>query len=176
MPFAVELGFDEALSNAITELMERLETVGVGLSLRSLGFTPHLSLATCQAIDEDESRKLLRELARQTSPFPIAFEAAGAFPPEGATLFLVPATNLDLIRLHRTFWESFVLQAEEPSDFYTPERWVPHCTVARDVPPAERARALVAALAPLPLRGRITEVGLTGYRPAVRRFCFPLSD
>lgn len=176
MPFAVELGFDEALTGEITALQERLETVGVGLSLRSLGFVPHLSLATCLEVDEDESRKLLRELARETSPFPVAFEAAGAFPPDGATLFLVPAPSLELLELHRRFWARFKAISGEPSDFYRPDRWVPHCTVGREVPPAERARALAATVAAVPLRGQVVEVGLTGYRPAVSRFRFPLSD
>src|SRR5690606_27316502 len=132
VPFAVELGFDEALTGEIVALQERLETVGVGLSLRSLGFLPHLSLATCAEIDEDEIRKLLRELARETSPFAVGFEAAGAFPPDGATLFLLPSPSLALLEMHRRFWGRFTAIAAEPSDYYAPERWVPHCTVGRD--------------------------------------------
>lgn len=176
MPFAVELGFDEALAGEIVALQERLGTLGVGLNLRGLGFAPHLSLATCADVDEDESRKLLRELARDTSPFPVAFEAAGAFPPDGATIFLAPAPSLALLEVHRRFWGRFVAVATDPSDYYAPERWIPHCTVAREVPPAERARALLATVAAVPLRGRVVEVGLTGYRPAVPRFRFPLSE
>lgn len=176
MPFAVELYFDEQVTEAVVALQERLEGLGSGLSLRGLGFAPHVSLATCADIDEDAIRAVTRDIARNTSPFSLSLEAAGAFPPEAATLFLVPAQSRNLMELHRTFWDRFVPTATDPSIYYKPGRWVPHCTIAQEVPAPERARALaVIAAAGLPLRGRMTAIGLTGYRPAVQQFRFPLT-
>lgn len=176
MPFAVELYFEEHVTDAVVALQERLEGLGIGLSLRGLGFAPHVSLLTCADVDEDAARGVIRDVARSVSPFSLSLEAAGAFPPDASTLFLVPAQSRNLMELHRSFWDRFVPLATDPSPYYKPGRWVPHCTVAQEVPAGERARALaVITAAGLPLRGRMTGIGLTGYRPAVQRFRFPFS-
>lgn len=176
MPFAVELYFDEQVASAVAGLQERLEGLGPGLSLRTLGFEPHISLLTCADVDEDGVRAGLREVARRNGPLHVSLESAGAFPPDASTLFLVPAASPALVAIHRSVWACLADVTTAPNAYYSPKRWVPHCTVAQGVPPAERARALAVMVATgLPLQGRLVSVGLTGYRPAVCRFRFPLT-
>lgn len=176
MPFAVELYFDAPLSEAVTDLEARIDATGPGPSLRGLGFTPHISLLTCADTAEDDARHVIRSVAHTWAPVPISLEAVGAFPPEGATVFLAPAASAPLVSLHATVWSRIRAAARDPSPLYAPGRWVPHCTVAQGVPPSSRARVLaVTAAAGLPLRGHLVAIGLTGDRPAVPVFRFPLS-
>jgi len=172
--YAVELYFDAETEAAIREIWGRLAQAGLGDDLGALGFTPHISLGICENIDEQVFRDSLEQFASELLPLSVRFSSLGIFP--GEVLFLAPVTDVALLKAHREFYKIYAPYAEEPSPFYQPGQWVPHCTLTLNLRPEERAGSLSAALETrLPILGRCARIGLSTFRPAASRYRFLLS-
>lgn len=163
MPYAVELDLDHASGALVRQLWRALASVGV-TSMAESGATPHVSLAIWERIEPRTFDAELARLAAETRPMPITFDAIGTFP--AGAVFLRPVADPALIDLQRRCHARLSPFAGEPWDYYLPQSWVPHCTLAMEVPPERMHEALaVAGRAPLPIVGRLEAVGVVEFRP-----------
>jgi 2'-5' RNA ligase len=163
VPYAVELDLDPASAEVVRRLWSALSGVGVTWMEQS-GATPHVSLAIWERIDQPAFDAELARLAAETPPLPITFDGIGTFP--AGAVFLRPVADPALVELQRRCHARLSPFASEPWNYYMPEAWIPHCTLAMQVPPDRTAEALaVARRADLPILGRLEAVGIVEFRP-----------
>ncbi len=152
LPWSIELYVDEENAEAIR-------------AVSAPGTSPHVSLAVTASIDRVPLEAVLPDWATRQAPVPVTFDHWGLFLSESAVLFLAPREGAALAAVHRDFHRhaSHLLVGEW--DFYRPQRWVPHCTVAdhaalTDLAAAvERARHLSLPMTALLSRMALVEVG-----------------
>lgn len=165
MPYAVELFFDPASEQRIRTLWERL--AGIGLTyLHESDSRPHVSLAVCDLIEVKPTIQLLDRFACITAGFPITFSSIGIFPATEPVIFFAPKVTIPLLELHAAFLESFEPMATQIWPNYSPDRWMPHCTLAAGCPQECLEEALeICRSETLPFTAEITEIGFVEFRP-----------
>lgn len=177
MGFAVEMHFDPQAESRIRSLWDELARQGIRSSLPMIGSRPHISLAVFDRLDPSRVAPELERMAGKVAPIPLTLCAVGSFPTQEGVVFLSPVVTRELLGLHRRVHSRIDELGLRVLEHYRPGRWVPHCTVATDlpreqIPPALEICRCSRAFGPLVL----AEVGLVQYRP-VRPICsFPLRD
>jgi len=177
MGFAVELHFDPQAEMRVRSLWDELARQGIRSLPPLIGSRPHISIAVFDRVDPARVRPELEELAATLAPLPLTFGAVGTFPAKEGVVFLTPVVTPELLELHQSVHarlDALGLRALEHS---RPGRWVPHCTVAIDLPREQLLPALEICRSSR-VFGSLTlaEIGLVEYRP-VRPICsFPLRD
>jgi 2'-5' RNA ligase len=171
VPYAVELELDGESGAAVRDLWRALSDIGVTWMAQS-GASPHVSLAIWETIDRPRFEAELSRFAAETGPIGVTFDGAGSFP--GGTVFLRPVEDAALRALQRHVHARFASLGAGPWAYYLPEAWIPHCTLAMDVPPERLDEALgIAERAPA-ISGRLEHVGIVEFRPVQVLARYPL--
>lgn len=121
---------------------ERLEDAP---SIRMLGYAPHLTLALFSGRRRDEVMAAMAALAVPRGGFTLEFLRLRYFDGASLVLWLEPAADAGLRAMQAGLVAALGPQGCDPH--YTPDGWVPHCSIALAVPPhrLDRVRALCAA-------------------------------
>ncbi len=172
---AVELVFDPEAARRLTVLQDRLAAIYGGSKITELGVKPHLSL---NLFPDGEPAFLcdeLEELARRFNPFPVQLDSVESFPTAEGVVYLAPDPNAELQAVHRRFHARLAAHGEPGHPYYRPGRWVPHCTVASEVP-AQLIGAVMGspALAEAFGKVRVEAIQAVAYRPIQALYSFPL--
>lgn len=176
MGFAVELYFDPNLDSTVRSMRVALNAAGVNPLLDQVGDRPHISLAVFHDLDVATLEPHLLNFAKVTTPFAVSFAAISVFPTDEGVLFLAPVVTDTLRDAHRELHRRLSAVATRPVQYYLPNHWVPHCTLAMGIPRAALPTATEVALAHwTPLAGTITEVGLVEFRPVKTQLLYPLA-
>ena len=172
MGYAVELFFDDKSEKAVRRIWDGLgENLGKP-SLSELGARPHVSLAVYDdSLDTTGFPERFREFAKSMAPFEFNLSSVGTFPGDEGVVFLAPVVTRQLLDVHQRFHEVFSEHENAGMGYYLPGNWVPHCTVAIDLPAAEVREAVgYCREAFRPISGRFQEIGLVEFRP-VKELC-----
>ncbi|HEX3647687.1 MAG TPA: 2'-5' RNA ligase family protein [Pseudonocardiaceae bacterium] len=171
---ALECYFDDAADSAIRALWQRLEQAGVpSLATATHGrHRPHVTFAVGGAIPAAARKDLTTDLTRLALPR-LWLYTLGTFPTAENGLFLGAVTDAELLAVHVAVHDTLAGRVRDPSAYYLPGAWVPHCALAQDLTPSQLANAF-AALHPVgPVRARITEIGITDTRTGDLDVLFP---
>jgi hypothetical protein len=161
---ALELTLDEDADAAVREVWRGLEQAGVR-SLATLldgRVDPHVSLV----VSDDGAALLalgpeLAEIVRMAGPQMLPLDSVGIFPGAEPALYLGVTPTVPLLRLHADVAEFLRERGIGVSPEYQPGSWVPHCTVAVNVPGDRCGEAVdVVRAAPLPIPARSAQLGL----------------
>lgn len=177
MGFAVEMRFDPQAESRVRSLWDELARQGIRSPLPTIGSRPHVSLAVFDRLDPSRIRPELERMAAKIAPIPLTLCAVGSFPTQEGVVFLAPVVTQELLELHRRVHAHIDELGLRVLEHYRPGRWVPHCTVAIDLPREQVPLALdicrgSRAFGP----ALLAEIGLVQYRP-VRPICsYPLRD
>lgn len=128
MRVAIVLGFDDESRNALTQVFKRLEESKFTSYYRFV--IPHITLATYKNMELQIALERLNQSCNNFDPFRVQFSSFGYFPSEESVLFLNPKANDDLLDIQQKVFELF----EGFQSGSTPKTWVPHCTVALEIP------------------------------------------
>jgi 2'-5' RNA ligase len=134
MGFAVELYLDDQSERRVRSLRQIVAEAGAGLDVEHGGATPHVTLAAFDHVDHPRAIAALSRFVESCEPLAVSFDSIGAFESPQRVIFLAPARDESLLATHAElhgFLRSMMLQS---SALYVPGRWVPHCTLAREVP------------------------------------------
>ncbi|WP_052573998.1 2'-5' RNA ligase family protein [Haloferula sp. BvORR071] len=165
MPHAIELFFDDDSDLRIRKLWERLAGLGATY-MHSSGARPHLTLAVCDSIDLPAASRLLDGFGENFASFPLQFAATGFFPGEKPVMFLAPKVTSELLQLQEQFHEELSLISPDIWPNYTPAKWMPHCTLAMDLPREQCGQiAGVIDAAALPFEVEVVSLGMVEFRP-----------
>jgi 2'-5' RNA ligase len=166
MGLAVELYFDTAAEQTIRQIRQTLTNAGIPPILDALGGRPHISPAGFPGDDATPLLPQIETFAQTAGPFVVTLSAIGVFPTLAGVLFLAPTPTQTLLARHRHLHELVATTPLAINPSYRPEVWVPHCTLATDLQPAQIAAAVevcMQAFTPFPVT--CCEVGLIRFRP-----------
>ena len=99
-----------------------------------LGRQPHISLTS---FESREPLLLCREvdsLAERFSAFPMRLGSVEYFATAEGVIYLAPDPCTELNGIHAYFHERLTAHGTTSHPYYQPGQWIPHCTVATDVP------------------------------------------
>lgn len=176
MGFAVEVYFDQQTERRIRRLWQELADRNVCSVLPAIGSRPHLSLAVYDHVDPEEVRPALAELAALQAPLQVDLTSVGTFPGAECVVFVAPDATPELLDLHRRVCARLAEFGLRTHEYYRPGRWVPHCTIAMELEPAQVPRALeICRASDVCGPSSIVEIGLVQFRPVCEICTFPLS-
>jgi 2'-5' RNA ligase len=162
MAYAVSVFFDEQTDRAVRTIWRQIEAAGISSFLSQGPFHPHLTLAIFERLDVDGARVVLASLAAGQPPLPVALPSVGAFPGGEGVVFLSATITGALLGLHRQVHTLLTDHAGAPVPYYLPERWNPHCSLARALTPEQVAPAVAHSLGLISgtIFGTLTQIGV----------------
>src|ERR1700730_11434284 len=136
MAFAVVLFFAPAIEATVRRIGRGLVIPDVTPVDPFAGdLRPHVSLGICEDLDTVRVRSDFTAFAAATAALDFTFASLGVFlPGEEGIVFLAPVVTHELLSIHDAFHAMFVKHAMAELDYYLPGNWVPHCSLALNVP------------------------------------------
>lgn len=181
--YAVELYFDPALENQVLKAWNVLARRQISTQLIEMAARPHLTLLSSPSLDPLKLHSALRSLASRLDPLSLSLSSVGAFPSSssfdatggGGVLFLAPTPSSALLHVHSQLCDALKKEGVELPEEFRPDAWVPHCSVAQDVPRSRMAEAFcILRDLKLPVSGYAMDIGLVEFSPVREIFSFPL--
>ncbi|XP_010928574.1 uncharacterized protein [Elaeis guineensis] len=188
--YAVELYFDPALENQVLKAWNVLARRQISTQLIEMAARPHLTLLSSPSLDPLKLHSALRSLASRLDPLPLSLSSVGAFPSSsssniaaggggggGGVLFLAPTPSSALLHVHSQLCDALKKEGVELPEEFRPDAWVPHCSVAQDVPRSRMAEAFcILRDLKLPVSGYAMDIGVVEFSPVREIFSFPLGS
>ena len=129
----------------ILALQDRAERLEDAPSVRALGYAPHLTLGLFSGRRPEDAQASIASLAVPPSGFTLEFLRLRYFDGPSLVVWLEPEPHAALHRMQSQLVDAMGPGGCDPH--YTPDAWVPHCSIALAVPPHRlgETRALCAA-------------------------------
>lgn len=162
MAYAIELFFDKQADTAVRRLWHRLAASGLP-SLETLGHCrhrPHVTLTVLETAQLPAVPDVEDLLDVRRVPL-LRFSALGTFGDGGGVLFLAPVVTAPLLAVHARLNDVLQEQGIVQWTHYLPGSWVPHCTLAMDLTPAELSTAASLLTGFPQIQAEVAEVGIT---------------
>ncbi|KPU26288.1 hypothetical protein TR13x_10765 [Caloranaerobacter sp. TR13] len=163
MPYAIELYVDTESSKTIDEICNKLASEGISIDK---GTKPHISLAIYEDIPIESFKKELQMFSYKTKPFDITLSSVGMFVTESIVIYLAPTVTKELLGIHSEFHNSFKKYRSKAWDYYLPNRWVPHCTLAMNLNDEMVNKTInICRGLELPINVKINKSGILEFKP-----------
>ncbi|KAL6518856.1 hypothetical protein OROHE_017609 [Orobanche hederae] len=173
--YAIELYFDPALENQVLKSWNVLARRQISTQLIEIESRPHLTLFSSPFVDITKLESILRNFSPKQEPLALSLSSIGSFPSENNVLFLCPTPSLSLLQFHSQLCDAMKKEGIEIGEEYRPDKWIPYCSVAEDVPKAHLVDAFnVLRDLKLPISGYAMEISLIEYPPVRELFSFTL--
>ncbi|HET9139668.1 2'-5' RNA ligase family protein [Actinophytocola sp.] len=176
MAQALEFWFDDDADRAVRELWSKLERAGVpSLATRTHGrHRPHVTFAIAGAIPAATREALRADLGKLAVPR-LWLSTLAAFSAVDNALILAAVVDTELLAVHSAVHDVLAGRVRQPSAYYLPGSWVPHCTLAQGLETG-RIAAGFAALYPVePIRATVAEIAVVDTHTGVAEQLFRLS-
>ena len=166
MDYAVTLYFDEQSQARLLEMMEDLCRAGVNRYMLDLGIRPHLTLAYWQDQQGIDVTDAIKRFAAEVKGTGVLFSSIGIFPTDPKVVYLSPVKDESLIKLHKRLYQNLSGRVENYVQNYTPDYWVPHCTLATKLTEEEVLKAVKTLLkVKFPVKAMISRLELLKCQP-----------
>ncbi len=129
MKYAVELYFDKNIENKLNNLAQRVADMKISTKFLEWKTRPHLTLACFNDVDEACCIEKLKSFAANHKIMPAYIGSIGMFS-DTKTIFVSPVMNAGMYQFQRELHESLKDFDTNGWEWYCPDRWVPHCTIA----------------------------------------------
>lgn len=129
MKYAVEMYFDKITEAKIMGLAQKVADSRLSTKFLEWKTKPHVTLAIFNDVNEQRCIALLREFAKDKIAIPAFLDSVGMFT-DTKTIFLNPTMTKRMYQLQADLHEKLAEFDTSGWDWYLPDGWVPHCTVA----------------------------------------------
>jgi len=170
--YVLELLFDPDSETTIRNIWRRISEADLPSSLDAEGYRPHLTLAVSDAIrlDIDRCQERLTQFARAQSSFPITLNHLGLFQTRDNVVFLGVVPSQNLLNLHRVAFGLCQQFTGGWRDYYAPDHWTPHVTLAFNLTPMQAVDILKMAWEiALPIQARAYALQIVELTPTHAR-------
>lgn len=148
--------FDDEADAAVRALWARLDAAG--LPSRRV-FPPHLTFALASEIPR-KAREALRAELRVLHIPSLWFGSLSTFAHSENVLMLAAVTDPELLAVHSAVHDVLAGKVRNPSSYYLPGSWVPHCTLLQQVTGDELVAGFGAVFPVAGLRARVSGVAV----------------
>ncbi len=101
---------------------------------------PHLSYHVAGSYDWNAVIGSLDDVSAAVAPFDVVADAVAIFESIPAVVYLTVSDPLPLRGLQRAIYERIAPHSHEPDEYYSPEKWVPHLTIASGIDSTEATK------------------------------------
>lgn len=129
MQYAIELYYDKETETKLRTLCQKVADANLSTKFLEWKTRPHLTLACFNDVDEEKCIKQLTEFAQTHQQMPAYIGSVGMFN-DSRTIFASPIMNDSMYQFHRELHECLQEFDTTGYEWYCPNRWVPHCTLA----------------------------------------------
>ncbi len=154
MAQGVVVFFDDEADTAVRALRQRLRDVGVPTDDR---FPPHLTYALASSVPAKARTALREELGRLWLPG-LALENLSSFATSENALVLAAVVDAELLAVHSAIHDVLARKVKNPSAYYLPGHWVPHCTLAQGLTDEQMVTGFGALHPVRPIRAKVGRV------------------
>ena len=129
MQYAIELYFDKETEKTFFQLAQRVADEKLSTKFLECKTRPHLTLACFNDVDEEACAEQLKIFAQSHPAIPAYIGSIGMFN-DTKTIFASPIMNKSMYQLQTELHECLKEHDATGWEWYSPDRWVPHCTLA----------------------------------------------
>ncbi|RDI20850.1 2'-5' RNA ligase family protein [Lentzea flaviverrucosa] len=143
--------FDDEADKKVRELQRRIGA--------KHAYPPHLTYAVASTIGPKVRKELREDLGRLWLP-DLYLHSLSTFSTADNVLMLSAVVDTELLAVHSAIHDVLASNVKNPSAYYLPGNWVPHCTLAHDIDD-DAMKAAFAAIFPVePIRAKVREVSI----------------
>lgn len=129
MQYAIELYFDNNTEKQLYGLAKRVADAGLSTKFMEWKTRPHLTLACFNDVDEEKCIERLKVFAKSHGKAPVCIASVGMFC-DTKTIFASPVMNSGMYDFQRELHECLKGFDTTGWEWYCPDCWAPHCTLA----------------------------------------------
>lgn len=129
MQYAIELYYDWETEKKLSHMAQKIADEKISTKFLEWKTRPHLTLACFNDANEARCIEKLKAFAANHTRMPAYIGSVGMFT-DTRTIFVSPVMNSAMYRFQRELHESLKEFDANGYEWYCPERWVPHCTIA----------------------------------------------
>ncbi|MCG8917807.1 2'-5' RNA ligase family protein [Actinokineospora sp. PR83] len=156
MPQGVVATFDADADRSVRALWSRLDAAGLP---PARPFPPHLTFALASDIPAKTRTALAAELRLLAVP-DIWLSALSTFSANENALVLAAVTDAELLAVHSALHDVLAGKVRNPSAYYLPGNWMPHCTLVQGVPTSDMTTAFNAVFPTDTIRAKVVKVSI----------------
>ena len=165
MTISIVMNLDSESDKKIRAMWDALTHGGVSSDCLIYDPRPHISLAEFEEARLETLMDRVALFAENHEPVPITFDHLGTFAAEAGIIFLAPVITRELLDIHSDFHAAFG-DFNANSEFYQKDRWVPHCTLARNLDTDQFCMAIrVIRRFGLPFEAKLESLGVIRHPP-----------
>ena len=129
MQYAIELYYDKETEQTLCHLAQLVADAGLSTKFLEWKTRPHLTLACFNDVNESNCIERLKQFAQTHTAMPAQLSSVGMFC-DTKTIFASPVMNSGMYEFQKELHDC--LQGFDTTgwEWYCPDRWVPHCTLA----------------------------------------------
>lgn len=129
MQYAIELFFDQTTEAKLNRLIELVADRGISTKFIEWKTRPHIALACYNDVDEERCIEILKKFAASHEKEPAYLDSVGVFN-DTKIVFATPTMTRRLYDLQSELHAAMNDFDTSGWEWYCPDGWVPHCTLA----------------------------------------------
>ena len=129
MQYAIELFFHEEMEKKLFHYAQRIAEEKFSTKYLEWKTRPHITLAYFHDVDEKKCIEKIKLFTQKHKPMPAHIASVGMFP-DTKTIFVSPIMTGGMYQFQKELHESLCDFDTSGWEWYSPDRWVPHCTIA----------------------------------------------
>ncbi len=145
---------DDTADRKIRALWQALQDSGIPAGSR---IAPHITLAAGASIPAKARAAVRTEIELLALPG-VWLSTLGTFPNPTNVLMLAAVVDTELIAVHSAVHDGLAGKVHHPSALHLPGSWVPHCTLAERITPAQLAAGFARLHPVAPIRATLGPV------------------
>lgn len=168
MGYAIELYFDQNSEDKIRKIWKALYEKNISTFMYESNSIPHITLSVYNdnLNDMNEFVNHVISYSKQLTPFKLVLSNIGVFNTKEGVVFLGPKVTSKLLNVHKDFHEHMKKYEKHEWKYYSPDLWIPHCTMAIDIdkPKMLDSVDIISSMFE-PIELNIERVGIIKFRP-----------
>ena len=121
--------FDKETEKKIMNLAQKVADAGLSTKYLEWKTRPHITLAIFNDVDENKCLDLLAQFVKKHKVFPAFLDSVAMFN-DTKTIFLSPTMTRSMYDLQNELHNLMKEFDAKGWEWYQPDSWVPHCTIA----------------------------------------------